>query len=86
MPKLSEKQIQRYSHQIILNEIGIRGQEKLLNTKVLIVGAGGLGSPAAIYLAAAGIGTLGIIDFDKIELSNLQRQILFDQDNINKSK
>ena len=60
LPKLSEKQIQRYSHQIILNEIGIKGQEKLLNTKVLIVGAGGLGSPAAIYLAAAGIGTLGI--------------------------
>ena len=86
LPKLSEKQIQRYSHQIILNEIGIKGQEKLLNTKVLIVGAGGLGSPAAIYLAAAGIGTLGIIDFDKIELSNLQRQILFDQNNINKSK
>jgi len=86
LTKLSEKQIQRYAHQIILDEIGIKGQEKLLKTKVFILGVGGLGSPVALYLASAGIGTLGLADFDKVELSNLQRQILFDQKSINKSK
>ena len=86
MSKLSEKQIQRYAHQIILDEIGVKGQEKLLKTKVFILGIGGLGSPVVMYLTSAGIGTLGIADFDKVELSNLQRQILFDEKSINKLK
>ena len=86
MSKLTENQIQRYAHQIILDEIGTKGQKKLLKTKVFILGAGGLGSPVLIYLASAGVGTLGIADFDKVELSNLQRQILFDKKSINKLK
>ena len=86
MSKLTENQIERYAHQIILDEIGTKGQEKLLKTKVFILGAGGLGSPVLIYLASAGVGTLGIADFDKVELSNLQRQILFDKKSINKLK
>jgi molybdopterin/thiamine biosynthesis adenylyltransferase len=73
---LTEKQIQRYSRHIILEQVGATGQEKLLSSKVLIVGAGGLGSPAALYLAAAGIGTIGIVDADKVDLTNLQRQII----------
>ncbi len=83
---LNDKDIQRYAHQIILKNIGLKGQKKLLLSKVFILGMGGLGSPVSIYLASAGIGTLGIADFDKIELSNLQRQILFDHKNINKYK
>ena len=74
--ELTEEQIERYSRQIILEEIGGAGQEKLLSSKVLIVGAGGLGAPAGLYLAAAGIGTIGIVDYDKVELTNLQRQII----------
>ncbi|RAP32024.1 adenylyltransferase [Candidatus Marinamargulisbacteria bacterium SCGC AG-439-L15] len=73
---LSEEQIDRYSRHIILKDVGGTGQEKLLNGKVLIIGAGGLGAPAALYLAAAGVGTIGIIDGDKVELSNLQRQVI----------
>ena len=73
---LNEEQIERYSRQIILKDVGGKGQEKLLNSKILIIGAGGLGSPAALYLAAAGIGTLGIVDGDEVDLSNLQRQVL----------
>lgn len=73
---LTERQIERYSRQIILEKIGGVGQEKLLASKVLIVGAGGLGSPAALYLAAAGVGTIGIVDSDKVDLTNLQRQII----------
>ena len=84
--KISEKDIQRYAHQIILKNIGINGQEKLLRSKVFILGMGGLGSPVSMYLASAGIGYLGIADFDNVELSNLQRQVLFDQKSINKSK
>jgi molybdopterin/thiamine biosynthesis adenylyltransferase len=73
---LTEDQIQRYSRHIILKEVGGIGQERLLGAKILVIGAGGLGSPVALYLAAAGIGTIGIIDNDKVDLSNLQRQIL----------
>ena len=74
----SESQIQRYARHIVLKEIGGIGQAKLLNAKVLVVGAGGLGSPLLLYLAAAGIGTIGIIDDDRVDLSNLQRQIIHD--------
>jgi molybdopterin/thiamine biosynthesis adenylyltransferase len=73
---LTEQQIERYSRQIILEEVGGTGQERLLSSKVLIVGAGGLGAPAGLYLAAAGVGTIGIIDNDKVDLTNLQRQII----------
>jgi molybdopterin/thiamine biosynthesis adenylyltransferase len=73
---LTEQQIERYSRHIILEQIGVTGQEKLLSSKILIIGAGGLGSPAALYLAAAGVGTIGIVDGDKVDLTNLQRQII----------
>lgn len=73
---LTEEQIERYSRHIILQQVGGTGQEKLLSSKVMIIGAGGLGSPAALYLAAAGVGTIGIIDGDKVDLTNLQRQII----------
>ena len=86
LKKISEEDIQRYAHQIILKNIGIDGQKKLLISKVFILGMGGLGSPVSMYLTSAGIGTLGIADFDNVELSNLQRQVLFDQKSINKSK
>jgi len=73
---LTEQQIERYSRHIILEEVGGAGQEKLLSSSVLIVGAGGLGSPAALYLAAAGVGTIGIVDGDNVDMSNLQRQVI----------
>lgn len=76
MIELTEEQIERYSRHILLQEVGAEGQEKLLNAKVLIIGAGGLGAPAALYLAAAGVGNIGIVDADKVDLSNLQRQII----------
>lgn len=76
MFNFSKEQIERYSRHIILKEVGGMGQTKLLESKVLLIGAGGLGSPIAVYLAAAGVGTLGIIDDDVVDLSNLQRQIL----------
>ncbi len=77
---LSKEELQRYSRQIILPQIGKLGQENLKKAKVLIVGAGGLGSPCTLYLAAAGIGTIGIIDGDNVDISNLHRQILHDTD------
>ena len=73
---LTSEQLTRYSRHILLQEVGAEGQAKLLKAKVLLIGAGGLGCPAALYLAAAGVGTLGIIDSDKVDLTNLQRQIL----------
>jgi len=84
--KLYKKQIERYSRQIILKKIGVIGQKKILQSSVLIVGAGGLGSPIAIYLAALGVGKIGIVDKDKVEVSNLARQILFTTRDIKKNK
>ena len=75
MIDLTENQLERYSRHILLDDVGVEGQEKLLQANVLIVGAGGLGCPASLYLAAAGVGTIGIIDSDSVETSNLQRQI-----------
>jgi molybdopterin/thiamine biosynthesis adenylyltransferase len=74
--ELTPDQLTRYSRHLMLKEVGMEGQLQLLKSKVLLIGAGGLGCPAAIYLAAAGVGTLGIIDSDKVDLTNLQRQIL----------
>jgi len=74
--ELTEQQIERYSRHIILQDVGGKGQLKLSKAKVLLIGAGGLGSPAGLYLAAAGIGTIGMVDGDIVDLSNLQRQIL----------
>ena len=82
----NEEQIRRYSRHIILPEVGGKGQRKLLNSSILLVGAGGLGSPAALYLAAAGIGRLGIIDGDVVDMSNLQRQILHHVDDVGRPK
>jgi molybdopterin-synthase adenylyltransferase len=82
----SEDQIRRYSRNILLKDIGVDGQIKILNSKVLVIGAGGLGSPVLFYLAAAGVGTLGIVDFDKVDMSNLQRQIIHFTKDIGKSK
>ena len=84
--KFTKKQIDRYSRQIILKKIGAVGQKKLIRSSVLIVGAGGLGSPVAIYLTALGIGNIGIVDKDIIEISNLNRQILFESKDIGKKK
>tara|TARA_B100000029_G_scaffold81604_1_gene72539 strand:- start:1972 stop:2730 length:759 start_codon:yes stop_codon:yes gene_type:complete len=84
--KFTKNQIERYSRQIILKKIGVAGQKKLLRSSVLVVGAGGLGSPILIYLAALGVGKIGIIDKDKVEISNISRQIIFDTNDIKKSK
>ena len=73
---LSQSERQRYARHTVIPEIGLEGQERLRNAKVLCIGAGGLGSPVLLYLAAAGVGTLGIVDFDLVEESNLQRQII----------
>ena len=83
---LTESQIERYSRHIILKEVGGKGQQKLLDSKVLIIGAGGLGAPIALYLAAAGIGTIGIADADTVDLSNLQRQVIHFTPDIGKPK
>lgn len=79
----TEQQLERYSRHIILQKVGVEGQIKMLEGKVLIIGAGGLGSPAALYLAAAGIGTIGIADGDVVDMSNLQRQIIHHTPDIN---
>ena len=82
----NEEQVQRYARHIILPEIGGAGQRKLLDAKVLVIGAGGLGSPVAMYLAAAGVGTLGVVDFDAVDLSNLQRQIVHGTSDVGRPK
>ena len=86
MSNFTIEEIQRYSRQYILDEIGVEGQIKIKQAKVLVVGAGGLGCPVLQYLGAAGVGTIGIVDFDKVEVHNLHRQILFTADDIGKSK
>src|SRR5215468_3044681 len=83
---LSRSERERYRRHLALSEIGAAGQEKLKAARVLIIGAGGLGSPAALYLAAAGVGTLGIVDNDVVSLSNLQRQILYRSEDIGAPK
>ncbi|HEX8976211.1 MAG TPA: molybdopterin-synthase adenylyltransferase MoeB [Solirubrobacteraceae bacterium] len=83
---LTAEQRDRYSRHLLLPEVGIEGQQKLLDAKVLLLGAGGLGSPAALYLAAAGVGTLGIVDDDTVDLSNLQRQVIHTSDRVGVAK
>ncbi|HIB12408.1 MAG: thiamine biosynthesis protein ThiF [Chloroflexi bacterium] len=83
---LTPDQVNRYSRHIIMGDVGSKGQRNLLGAKALIVGAGGLGSPSAIYLALAGVGTIGIVDFDVVEISNLQRQILHHTSDIGRPK
>ncbi|MDR4471921.1 MAG: HesA/MoeB/ThiF family protein, partial [Nitrospira sp.] len=84
--EFTETQINRYSRHILLPEVGGKGQKKIIQAKVLIVGAGGLGSPAALYLAAAGIGTIGLIDSDVVDLSNLQRQVIHHTPDVGRPK
>lgn len=86
MIDFTEEQLERYSRHILLHDVGVEGQEKLLQAKVLIVGAGGLGCPIGLYLAAAGVGTIGIVDSDTVDLSNLQRQIAHFTKDIGMSK
>lgn len=84
--RLTDTQKQRYSRHLLIPEVGSEGQARLLASKVLLIGAGGLGSPAALYLAAAGVGTIGIVDFDVVDLSNLQRQVLHTNDRVGEKK
>jgi molybdopterin/thiamine biosynthesis adenylyltransferase len=84
--ELSDAQFERYARHLVLDEVGEEGQQKLLRARVLVVGAGGLGSPVLLYLAAAGVGTLGIVDNDTVDLSNLQRQIVHVTDSIGVAK
>jgi adenylyltransferase/sulfurtransferase len=86
MTELSDRQLERYARHVILSEVGEAGQERLLDAKVLIIGAGGLGAPLLLYLAAAGIGTLGIVDDDTVDLSNLQRQVIHDETSVGIAK
>ena len=82
---LNSEQKERYERHLLLPEVGEEGQERLLESRVLLVGAGGLGSPVALYLAAAGIGTLGVIDNDVVSLSNLQRQVIHSREGVDKA-
>lgn len=84
--ELTVDEVRRYSRHLIIPDVGMDGQKRLKNAKVLCVGAGGLGSPALMYLAAAGVGTLGIVEFDEVDESNLQRQIIHSQADIGRSK
>ncbi len=86
LPKLSNEEISRYSRHLILPEVGMEGQQKLKAAKVLCVGTGGLGAPLALYLAAAGVGTLGLVDFDTVDASNLQRQVIHSTATVGKLK
>ena len=86
LPQLTNDDLSRYSRHLILPEVGMEGQQRLKAAKVLCVGTGGLGSPLALYLAAAGIGTLGIIDFDTVDSSNLQRQIIHSTKDVGRKK
>src|ERR1051325_1095186 len=84
--ELSNEEIRRYSRHLILPEVGLAGQKKIKKASVLCIGAGGLGSPIAMYLAAAGIGKVGILDFDTVDFSNLQRQIIHSTDDVGRPK
>ncbi|MGH3360151.1 MAG: ThiF family adenylyltransferase, partial [Nocardioidaceae bacterium] len=84
--ELTIDEVRRYSRHLIIPDVGMTGQKRLKNAKVLVIGAGGLGSPALLYLAAAGVGTLGIVEFDEVDESNLQRQVIHGQSDIGKSK
>ena len=86
LPELSQEEIFRYSRHLILPEVGLEGQRRLKAARIVLVGTGGLGSPAALYLAAAGVGTLGLIDFDTVEVTNLQRQIIHGTGTVGSSK
>src|ERR1700728_1978981 len=82
----SDEEVDRYARHLVLKEIGGQGQQALKAARVLIVGAGGLGSPAALYLAASGVGRIGVVDADEVALSNLQRQVLFTSRDVGKAK
>src|SRR5882724_4615243 len=84
--ELTKEEVARYSRHLIIPDVGVDGQKRLKNAKVLVVGAGGLGSPALLYLAAAGVGTLGVVDFDTVDESNLQRQIIHGQSDVGRPK
>ena len=84
--ELNSSELKKYSRQLILKNIGILGQKKLFNSKVLVVGAGGLGCPLMLYLAYSGVGNLGIVDNDRVEISNLSRQVLFTKKDLGKFK
>ena len=84
--ELTIDEVRRYSRHLIIPDVGMAGQKRLKNAKVLVIGAGGLGTPALLYLAAAGVGTLGIAEFDEVDESNLQRQIIHGQSDIGRSE
>ncbi len=86
MLELSDRQLERYARHVILDEVGEEGQAKLIGAKVLVVGAGGLGAPLLLYLGAAGVGTLGVVDDDTVDLSNLQRQVIHDETTLGLAK
>src|ERR1700684_389030 len=86
LPKLTNDEIARYARHLILPEVGMEGQQKLKAAKVLCVGTGGLGAPLTMYLAAAGVGTIGLVDFDTVDVTNLQRQIVHRESTIGKPK
>ncbi|MGE5413363.1 MAG: HesA/MoeB/ThiF family protein, partial [Syntrophomonadaceae bacterium] len=84
--KLSEEELRRYARHLVLPEVGLEGQRRLKAARVLVVGAGGLGSPVSLYLAAAGVGTIGLVDFDAVDASNLHRQVLFGTGDVGRPK
>src|SRR5947199_3237359 len=84
--ELTKDEVARYSRHLIIPDLGVIGQKRLKNARVLVIGAGGLGSPALLYLAAAGVGTLGIVEFDEVDASNLQRQIIHGESDVGRSK